>query len=87
MLGRRTFLVTSGWILTTPALAKVRPFLTTSNPPRIPLVNPLPPQAEEAQLEGPVLQIAGWDAPVVSEKTVDSQVWISINQSWRTAWR
>jgi hypothetical protein len=89
MLGRRSFLIACSWIVTAPALAKEASFLATSNPPRTPLVDPVPPQrlTNETQLEGPVLQIQGWDTPFVTDQSSGNQVWIRVNQSWRTAWR
>jgi hypothetical protein len=87
MLGRRSFLITCGWMVTAPALAKVWLPSATIGRPRDPLVDPLPPQTDGARLEGPVLQIKGWDTPFISEKSAGGQVWISINQSWRTIWR
>jgi hypothetical protein len=87
MLGRRSFLITCGWMVAAPALAKVQPPSTTMSRPGAPPVDPLPPQTDGARLEVPVLQIEGWETPLISEKSEGSQVWISINQSWRTAWR
>jgi hypothetical protein len=87
MLGRRTFLIPCGWIVAAPALAKEGSFLATSNLPRLPLADPLALQTDDAQLECPVLQIEGWDTPFVSEESGGNQMWISINQSWRTTWR
>jgi hypothetical protein len=84
MLGRRSFLITFGWIVTAPAWAKGGSLLATSNPARIPLADPFPPQTDDAP---PVLQIEGWDTPFVSEESAGNQMWISINRSWRTTWR
>jgi hypothetical protein len=86
MLGRRSFLITCGWIVTAPALAKAWPLSATMSRPRALLVDPLQPQTDGAQ-EGPVLQIEGWDTPSISEKSAGSQVWISVSRSWRTTWR
>jgi hypothetical protein len=74
-------------MVTAPALAKIWPSSATLSRPRAPLVDPLPPQTDGARLEGPALQIEGWDTPFISEQSAGSQVWISINQSWRTTWR
>jgi hypothetical protein len=87
MLGRRSFLITCSWIVAAPTLAKAWPLSATMSWPRNLLVDSLPPQTDGARLEGPVVQIAGWDTPFISEKSAGSQVWISINQSWRTTWR
>jgi hypothetical protein len=88
MLGRRSFLITCGWIVTAPALAKEGLLSAPSSRARTELADPSPPKTlTETRLEGPVLQIEGWDTPFVSEQSAGSQVWISINQSWRSAWR
>ena len=79
MFGRRSFLIACGWIVAAPALAKRES----------PLAHPLPLQTltEEARLGCPVLQIDGWDEPFDSEQSAGGQLWISVNQSWRTAWQ
>jgi hypothetical protein len=48
------------------------------------LGDPLPPPAlaGETGLAGPVLRIDGWE-----QHSGEDEVWISINQSWRSAWR
>jgi hypothetical protein len=80
MLGRRSFLIACGVAVTAPAVAKSLPLLPTRS--RLPLQTVL-----EETYEAPVLQIEGWDTPVVANETAHSQVWISVNRSWRTAWR
>jgi hypothetical protein len=89
MLGRRLFLIAFGGIVGVPAVAKAWPFWTTSSPPRRPPADSPAPQAltEATQLEVPVLHIEGWDTHPASEESACSHVWISINRSWRTAWR
>jgi hypothetical protein len=80
MLGRRSFLIACGAAVAAPAVAKSLPLLATRS--GLPLQT-----AVEETYEAPVLQIEGWDRPVVSKETAHSQMWISVNRSWRTAWR
>jgi hypothetical protein len=89
MLGRRLFLIACSGIVGAPAVAKAWPLLATSNRPRTPPADPLTTQAltDATQLDVPVLQIEGWDTHLASKEPVRSQVWIRINQSWRSAWR
>jgi hypothetical protein len=84
MLGRRSFLIGCGWIAATPALAKALPLSAPINRRRGILGDPAPPEAVvgETPLAGPVLRIDGWE-----QQSGDGEVWISINQSWRSAWR
>jgi hypothetical protein len=90
MLGRRTFLIMSGSIATLPALALARNLLAIETRSRtLPPVDPLPQRVltVETQPKVPVLRIAGWDSPFQSEQSPNTDVWLSINQSWRAAWR
>ena len=80
MLGRRSFLIACGVAVTAPAAAKSLPLSATRS--RLPLQTVL-----EETYEAPVLQIVGWDTPVVSKEAAHSQIWISVNRLWRTAWR
>jgi hypothetical protein len=82
MLGRRSFLISCGWLVTGPVLAK-------NNRPGTSVTVSLPPQmqTDETPLPAPVLHIEGWSTPFDSEQRPRSQVWISVNRSWRTAWR
>ena len=84
MLGRRLFLITCGVAIGAPAVARALP-LVASGRSRMPLPESLPPRALTDEAAA-VLQIEGWDAPFVSEEAACSQVWISVNRSWRTAW-
>lgn len=82
MIGRRSFLIACGWIVTWPVLAdndRPKTSLTASSLPQM--------QTDQTLLQDPVLQVAGWDTPFASEQKASSQVWISANRSWRTAWR
>jgi hypothetical protein len=80
MLGRRSFLISFASLITGLAPAK-RSRAGTS-----PIVSP-PPRLEPDEAPVVVLHIAGWDTPLVSEPSASNSVWISINRSWRTAWR
>jgi hypothetical protein len=90
MLGRRSFLIISGWSVALPALARARHFLARDTRSRIlPLVDPLPQQvlAVDTDPKVAVLRIAGWESSFGSEQSPNTDVWLSINQSWRVAWR
>jgi hypothetical protein len=90
MLGRRSFLIMSGWSVALPALATATHFLARDARSRaLPLVDPLLQQelAVDTHPKVPVLRIAGWESPVGSEQSPSTDVWLSINQSWRAAWR
>jgi hypothetical protein len=80
MLGRRSFLIACGVAATAPVVAKSLPLLATRS--RLPVQTVL-----DETYETPVLQIEGWDTPVVSKEMAHSQVWISVSRSWRAAWR
>jgi integrase len=69
-----------------PAAARALLLAATSGRPRTPLPESLPPRAVTDE-PAAVLQIVGWDTPFVSEESARSPVWISVNRSWRTAWR
>ena len=77
MLGRRSFLICCSCITAAAAVALI-------DRRRTPLGDPLPLQAPagETRSAGSVLRIDGWEQP-----SGDGEVWISINQSWRSAWR
>jgi hypothetical protein len=88
MLERRSFLIAGGIAVGTPAMARALVLPATSNRPPTLLSEPLPPQTPVDEThDARVLQIEGWDTPFVSEESARSQVWISVNRSWRTAWR
>jgi hypothetical protein len=80
MLGRRSFLMSCGMM----AAGLVPAESARAN--ISPIVSP-PPQPETNETPTVVLRIAGWDTPPDSELGTSSGIWISINGSWRTAWR
>ncbi len=80
MIRRRTFLIGCGGMVAAPAVAQLGLPWTAVAPP----VAPVPAAA------GPhtfVLRIEGWDAPAEPGATADGEVWVSITQGWRSAWR
>jgi hypothetical protein len=80
MLGRRSFLISCGTLIAGRASAGSAPAET-----RLAILPPRPPEVSEAP---PVeLHITGWDPPLDPEPGTRSGVWISINRSWRAAWR
>jgi hypothetical protein len=95
MISRRAFILGLG--ATTPALAYLESFLSTARSHALPLSNSFPPQlpAGLTDANGIVFKIDGWDVRGASMRSGDSQthdsasgeVWITLNQSWRTAWR
>jgi hypothetical protein len=86
-IGRRTFILGTGLAAAAPAFADLLGFARayTALPPE-PMPSPLP-----ADADGLVFRIDGWSArddvtPDGAPQRSD-EVWISINQSWRTSWR
>jgi hypothetical protein len=80
MLGRRFFLISCGSLVA--GLAPAKSNAAEASPIVLP---PLRPQTNETPAV--VLRIASWNAPLDSTQSASSGVWISINGSWRTAWR
>lgn len=79
-IGRRTFILGTGLAAAAPAFAELFALARTYASP--------PPASPEESI---VFRIDGWsvrddvtpdDAPSKSD-----EMWISVNQSWRTAWR
>jgi hypothetical protein len=98
MMDRRTFVLRATLVGTTPAFANLL-LLPSAAQSRAALQRPSPPQpaADGNDVNCVAFKISGWDDcdnvakisstnPARNEPTPD-QVWISINQSWRTAWR
>jgi len=84
---RRTFILGTGLVAAAPALASA---LTTSSNPRSSML----PSAGSLQSDMPAMETAGndlifridgWEPR--QEMVADERMWISINQSWRAAWR
>jgi hypothetical protein len=46
---------------------------------------PVAPPTPAAETNRLVIKIAGWSAP--DQHGTDEEVWITVNRSWRTAWR
>jgi hypothetical protein len=81
MIDRRTFVVQGATLLAAaPALADV---LTCLPPTRTPLVTRAEVGSDE---NSAVFKIHGWDGHG-GEASSGNEVWLSINQSWRAAWR
>ncbi len=94
IVDRRTFIrVSAPFAAAASALANFPPYLLGAAP------SPLPAVIDD--VEGVVFKIAGWDrcaevavdclrtssAGLVASSTMGNEISISINQSWRTAWR
>ena len=103
MIGRRTFALGTAIVATAPALAKPLLLLSAARPSASLLPDSFPPLSPSSgtDMSCLVFKIDGWDHcadtaidgtttasadPVTNDPTGD-QMWISINQSWRTAWR
>jgi hypothetical protein len=102
-IGRRTFLVDTGLAATAPALATLLSWFPTAPSRASPPPNPLPLQlpANVTDMYCIVFKIDGWhcrenisiDGSTTAPTDVSSndlsgeRVLISINQSWRAAWR
>lgn len=79
MIDRRTFIIRGATLLATaPGLADV---LTRSAQARTPLITEPGPKENSA-----VFKIHGWDH-YGEEASNKNEVWLTINQSWRAAWR
>jgi hypothetical protein len=79
MIDRRTFIIEGATLLATgPALSGV---LTCSLPARTPPITEAGPGENSA-----VFKIHGWDHSG-EEASNGNEVWLTINQSWRAAWR
>jgi hypothetical protein len=79
MIDRRTFIIQGATLLATaPALADI---LARSAPVRTPLITEARPDENSA-----VFKIHGWDH-YGGELSNGNEVWLTINQSWRAAWR
>ena len=102
MIGRRTFIRGTALVATAPVLANLLSLSSTAQSHASPLPGPMSPQlAARTDMNCVVFKIHGWDScddvPVngvaivsadpLTNGPVGDQVWISINQSWRTAWR
>ncbi len=80
MLGRRSFLISCGWMVAGVATAK-------AGVPKTPPIVTSPKPMEANETPAIALRIRGWDTPSDSGESADGSVWINIGQSWRTAWR
>jgi hypothetical protein len=94
ILDRRTFIrVSAPFVAAASALASFPPYLIGEAPSRLPAVTD--------DVEGVVFKIAGWDrcaevagdclktssAGLMASNSMSDEVFIRVNQSWRTAWR
>ena len=102
MIGRRTFIQGTVLVATAPVLAELLSLSSSAQSDASPLPGSLSPQpAARTDMNCVVFRIHGWDScddvPVngvtiasvdpLTNGPVGDPVWISINQSWRTAWR
>jgi hypothetical protein len=79
MIDRRTFIIQGATLLAiASALADV---LTRSSPPRTPLMT-----EAGSDENSTVFKIHGWDH-YGAEASNGNEVWLTINRSWRAAWR
>jgi len=103
IVGRRTFIQGAALVATAPALASLLSLSSTAQSHASPLPGTLLPQlaADRTKMTFVLCKIDGWDrcediaidgatiasADPVTHGAVSEQFFISINQSWRTAWR
>ena len=100
MIDRRAFLQGAALVVTPPALAALFSFSSAarSRASRLPCALPPPMAGAGTDVNAIVFKIDGWDrrddlamdrssANPVTEGSTANEVWIRINQSWRTAWR
>jgi hypothetical protein len=86
MMRRREFLIGCGCSVTAPAFAAFGwPPATGPLPVALPVAAPA--QAQGTTLEALVLRIDGWELPESRGSSADNQMWVSVNSSWRAAWR
>ena len=90
-IARRTFLVAAGVFAASPVLANLLASASDTGTRTLPLSAPLPPLADAADQTDLVFKIDGWNVrdPLSIDRVpaAGDEVWISVNQSWRTAWR
>lgn len=101
MIGRRTFIQGTALVATAPVLTELLSLSSSVQSQTSPLPGSLSPRLARTDMNCVVFRIHGWDScddvpangatiastdPVTNQPTGD-QMWISINQSWRTAWR
>jgi hypothetical protein len=79
LINRRTFIMDMAVVASAPAMANL---LLHASPTPVPQ-DSLPSQPNGGNV---VFKIRGWDRPCENDTEV-YQVWININDSWRTAWR
>jgi hypothetical protein len=84
-IGRRTFILGTGLAAAAPAFANlIAVARTCASPSASPSLSPSP-------TDNLVFRIDGWsvrDSASIDRNPLPcDEVWISINQSWRTAWR
>ena len=102
-IGRRTFLLGTGLVAAAPVLATVVSLVPTALTQAWPQPNPMPSRvaANETGVNSVVFEIDGWNCrkntsrggsttaslDSSTDDIVGERVLISINQSWRAAWR
>lgn len=84
MINRRSFIQSAIVVAATPALATLFPLSTTARPSLGP--EPSPQAADTTNPDRCVFKIDGWDH-CEAKASDGNEVWIRIDQSWRTAWR
>jgi hypothetical protein len=103
IIGRRTFVRSTALVGAASAVANLLSLssIVLSQAAMQPGVSPLPPDAGVTDANSLIFKIDGWSScddvlvnslptPLSDSATntgPSDQVWISINQSWRTAWR
>lgn len=81
MIDRRTFILETGLIAAAPALVSILPRRLVARPHSL-----LRLPADATAVNNPVFMINGWSHPEDTKEGASDAVWISVSQSWKTAW-
>ena len=83
---RREFLIGCGCSVTAPAFAALGLPLEAGP---LPVAQPSAAllEAQSTEPETLVLRIDGWEPPASRGSPADDQMWVSVDSSWRAAWR
>ena len=81
MIDRRTFILGTELIAAAPAPVSTLPRRLVARPHSL-----LRLPADATAVDSPVFMIKGWSHPEDTKEGAGDVVWISVSQSWKTAW-
>jgi hypothetical protein len=84
MIDRRAFIQCAALVATIPTVANLFRLSPTAQASPVPTASPAARNSTDSN--SMVLKIDGWDLSDV-KTSAENEVFIRINQSWRTAWR